>query len=214
MLEPASTADVAAESVNDCGYGLAAQAPLRPAAAHLPPLPHRAARVQRAAEQPACRPNRGTRNVQWLPPSCQAAAESRPQQSPDLLHSLLLRFRLRCSQQLHCQLEPPQLPNFLRLRRLLPPYSRVSTPLASVAPSIPCWYAFCTRMATSGRLVALFAVPPPLRPVVVLLQRLEIIGRILQSPVIPLLHDRLQGQLHRRRGARAGKCLSQNGYGL
>jgi hypothetical protein len=168
VLEPASTADVAAESVNDCGYGLAAQAPLRPAAAHLPPLPHRAARVQRAAEQPACRPNRGTRNVQWLPPSCQAAAESRPQQSPDLLHSLLLRFRLRCSQQLHCQLEPPQLPNFLRLRRLLPPYSRVSTPLASVAPSIPCWYAFCTRVATSGRLVALFAVPPPLRPIVVL----------------------------------------------
>ncbi len=40
-------ADVAAESVHDCGYGLAAQEQVclatSPAAAHLPPLPNRAA---------------------------------------------------------------------------------------------------------------------------------------------------------------------------
>ena len=58
---------------------------------------------------------------QWLSRSCQAAAESRPQQSPDLLPSLLPRFRIRCSQQLHCQLQQAQLPKFLRPRRTLPP---------------------------------------------------------------------------------------------
>ena len=59
---------------------------------------------------------------------------------------------------------------------------------------------FCTRVATSGRLVALFAVPSPLRPVVVLEQRLEVIWRILKSPFIPLVR-RLQRQRvlrHRR----------------